>query len=1492
MARGMSEASDNGGDQATGRGGPRRRRRWPWVLAALLLLLGGLAGGAAWYAFRHGPEVLRTALEAALASPPTRLKVGTVRIDGLSRIILRDVALHDRQGVWAEAPEIEIRWRPRELLQRTAHIRAVKVPRLAVTRIPAGEPSDDAPQPLDWPRTPVTVLLDDLAVGELVLPLPPEDGREAEVVRARLGGTFALFDGGLAAAADLARIDGQPDRLTARAEIDESKREIAVRVSLRSGMSGFVSRWIGNAGLPVGPGGVDLVIGGKGTPEDWNGLASLDLDQAASLRARISSREADGRFRLGAEGRLELAGPMLDGLDLPPDIRILAGEPLSFAGNVVIAEAEPVTARFAMSTPREEFAFQATGGKPWADWKVALRAQPTTPVVEGMTFDLLAAEGAVTLEPAGAVRADLELAVENLIGDGFALPAGTARIDLVRSDEGITISGKGSVSDLMTVAHQDFALPRELQWRLAGSFDGAEQLKINDFVLVGGTLAASARGDFVLTPGSPTGAGEARLEIADLAAVTNGAVHGRADLSLKARTRDGLEVAITGTADGLRHPDSPNLAAVNPVRLEGRVRYGKGGGSGDVAVQSPAFSITADGLLEDGTINVQLQATPGDQQAIATLIGRRLAEGAELRAGITGRAASPDIRVGIRIPELGRGATALRNFRAWARLRDLNGAARGSLRFSGDGVLGPMSGLMRLNRPSEDRIELRDILIDTALATFTGEFTANPDEGRLVGHLDGISGDLAVLQRGLDVEAQGAFSLRLDATADDAGGALRQEVSLVVQGQDMSLVLADREAVTARALEITAALATDGGLMSPELLRKADGAAVLTGFQSSTLLLDRLSFGFGADAPAAPNGTPAAQGSAYDIPWRLDLQGSYFGDVALAGRGNLSFAEERLAVSLTRLDGTIRERALSLRAPATVTIHGPEIVLDRFDLAYGAGGMTARYAANADRLELDVQANDLDLSIVPFLLDLPPFDGSASGDVALKVAGGKAEGRLALSAAMRGTEEGAEDGPVTVRIDGDLAPEGKAGHYLTLKGAASGGDLNGRLDAHLPFAVAGADMPALDFERPLAVDFHWDGPISLITAALPPMDHVVGGRLDADLALSGSVNDPVFRGNLRLADGRYEHVIFGTVFERIAADVALDGRTITLRSLTATDGSDGRLEGAGEFTLADDWRPVGAIEVTLNSARVARTAMVTAEVGGTASYRSRAAASRIAGDLTLDPVEVRLVDQLPPEITTLEVREVNRPGGDDPVEEGAPEIAPITLIDIKLTAPRRVWVRGRGLDSEWQGDLAVRGLANSPSLVGNLTLLRGTFEFAGRDFTLTQGVLRFTGGQEINPLINLRAEYSANNLTAVIAISGPVSKPEIELTSNPALPQDEILARILFGSSVHQLSALEAVQLGGAISSLSSGGGFDVFGKARGLLGLDRLSVGLGENGENNMVTGGKYLTKNVYLEVSTDTETGESKATVRFDVTRNLQLQSDVGGQTSGVGVRWKKDY
>jgi len=62
-----------------------------------------------------------------------------------------------------------------------------------------------------------------------------------------------------------------------------------------------------------------------------------------------------------------------------------------------------------------------------------------------------------------------------------------------------------------------------------------------------------------------------------------------------------------------------------------------------------------------------------------------------------------------------------------------------------------------------------------------------------------------------------------------------------------------------------------------------------------------------------------------------------------------------------------------------------------------------------------------------------------------------------------------------------------------------------------------------------------------------------------------------------------------------------------------------------------------------------------------------------------------------------------------------------------------------------------------------------------------------------------------------VGVSGPRVvtqknvQPEITLTSTPSLPQDEIMARILFDKSTQQLSAFEAAQLAGAIAERRTG---------------------------------------------------------------------------------------
>src|SRR4030095_11096336 len=114
---------------------------------------------------------------------------------------------------------------------------------------------------------------------------------------------------------------------------------------------------------------------------------------------------------------------------------------------------------------------------------------------------------------------------------------------------------------------------------------------------------------------------------------------------------------------------------------------------------------------------------------------------------------------------------------------------------------------------------------------------------------------------------------------------------------------------------------------------------------------------------------------------------------------------------------------------------------------------------------------------------------------------------------------------------------------------------------------------------------------------------------------------------------------------------------------------------------------------------------------------------------------------------------------------------------------------------------------DAPRLTGRADLIRGEYEFAGRTFRLAHGVIRFRGESPPDPLLDIRAEAQVQGLDASILVGGTGLKPEIRFASVPQLPQDELLSRLLFGTSITNLSAPEALQLASAVAALQSGSG-------------------------------------------------------------------------------------
>ena len=198
-------------------------------------------------------------------------------------------------------------------------------------------------------------------------------------------------------------------------------------------------------------------------------------------------------------------------------------------------------------------------------------------------------------------------------------------------------------------------------------------------------------------------------------------------------------------------------------------------------------------------------------------------------------------------------------------------------------------------------------------------------------------------------------------------------------------------------------------------------------------------------------------------------------------------------------------------------------------------------------------------------------------------------------------------------------------------------------------------------------------------------------------------------------------------------------------------------------------------------------------------------------------------------------------------------------------------------------------------LSGRADFVRGGYEFAGKRFDITQGTIRFVGNSPIDPLIDIRAEADVQGLNAAVVVRGTGLAPEIAFTSNPALPQDELLSRILFGQGIATLSAPEAIQLAAAVASLQGGGGgLDPIGAIRRAIGLDRFRIVPGDVAarRGTSIAAGKYITRRVFAEIVTDGQ-GYSATTVEYRITRFLTVLAQLSSRgRAGANVRYSRDY
>jgi translocation and assembly module TamB len=772
-------------------------------------------------------------------------------------------------------------------------------------------------------------------------------------------------------------------------------------------------------------------------------------------------------------------------------------------------------------------------------------------------------------------------------------------------------------------------------------------------------------------------------------------------------------------------------------------------------------------------------------------------------------------------------------------------------------VAATLSGQYRL---ADQVLRLSELALNAPATRIGGAFTVDLEPLLIDGSLKGGVRDLAALQPLTGMALGG--SLDLDARLSHADR--RQRVAVTLNGGELRAPFGE----VAR-IELQASV--QDAWAKPQI----EAETTIAGLSQGEVRLDQ--------ARVQASGTPerwtiraSANGQAVE-PFDLESEA----EVALA---------DAIRVRLVRLSGSAAEQPIRLAGPATLVL-GDTMALQDLDLRVAGAEITGNGRLGGGQVEAEAALRGLSLALLS-RFGAPDVTGEASATLRLSGAADNPQGTLDLDLSdLKPADPAFADVPpvqlaATARLrerrfNADLQAQGLTEGPVTATVALP---VVLRLD---PFEVAAPP------DGELSGRFAGQLQLGRIDDLIDLRDQSLEGLFTADLTVRGTIARPQADGTLSLADGSYANGTTGTVLRRITLNAGLSEQKLTITELSATDGGKGRLSGEGEMAIEPAAGFPFDLRARLREARLIRRDDVDATVSARLEVAGNTEEARLGGTITVDRLDATIPEGTGPQIATLDVIEVG--GSAPPVAEqqAAGDGDGFELIlDLTIDLPARVFVRGLGLESEWAGRLQVRGPASSPVLVGQLEVRRGSFDFLNRRFALRRGTIDFTGSTPPEPQINLEAASQGGGITALVRLTGPATKPELELTSDPPLPQDEVLSRLLFNQPLSEITPAQGAQLALAVNRLR-GGGPGVVDQVRNALGVDTLDVGGGDTPGSTSVRAGKYLSDDVFVEVEQGTGQASGKARIEIEILPNVSLEADTSQDAnSGIGIQWKYDY
>lgn len=455
----------------------------------------------------------------------------------------------------------------------------------------------------------------------------------------------------------------------------------------------------------------------------------------------------------------------------------------------------------------------------------------------------------------------------------------------------------------------------------------------------------------------------------------------------------------------------------------------------------------------------------------------------------------------------------------------------------------------------------------------------------------------------------------------------------------------------------------------------------------------------------------------------------------------------------------------------------------------------------------------------------------------------------------------------------------------------------------------------------------------------------IGGVLQADASVAGTLGAPSINGSLEWKDGKLGLMGLGEYRDiQLALKASRESIAITTLSAKAGNGSlnlnsplTAVLNARNEYELSspgtsDPPLVMRNFPIIVDDQLLALVSL-RAKVEGTLSQRLVNLRNVTIPEATIELPEAKRKDlqalERPGDVVLVrngepldrkkrkEAAQAQPPANPDetPVEGAAPAegvavedeeetATPPIVFWVNVNAPRNLWVKGSDINAELglSDDFRVE-YTDVARLFGEVRVLRGRVDVLGRRFDIQRdSQVRFTG-PAMAPYINVTAEHRNDSakVTVFVTIRGQGREITLKPTSDPPLPESEIYTLLATGRRTLERSSGASMNASAQAASVV---GSLVANEARKALAaklpLDVVSIEAGASGiAGTKLEVGTYVTDKIYVgytgRVGANLQQGENANAVRFEYQLGTRwsLEGQYGdARSGGLDLIWTNQY